>query len=180
MTGCRRVRISQRGFTLIEILVVLIVVGMLAALTIANMAGGSRQRELREQVREVYLLMQTASEQAVLNNRELGLMLEKRGYRFVAFEEETGEWSPSSEQIFRFRSFPDWLLITAHLGNDTPRLASAREDSPRPDVVFFSSGETTPFELEFTLVGNADTLHSITSDGISPLHWNRPGAEDWQ
>ncbi|MGO1232824.1 MAG: type II secretion system minor pseudopilin GspH, partial [Marinobacter sp.] len=142
MIGCRWARISQRGFTLIEILVVLIIVGMLAALTIANMAGGSRQRELQEQVREMYLLMQTASEQAVLNNRELGLVLERRGYRFVAFEEESGEWGSPPEPIFRFRSLPDWLVITAHLGNETPRLASAREDSRRPDVVFFSSGET--------------------------------------
>ena len=57
-------RADQNGFTLIEILVVLIIVGLLAALAVFNMAGSSQQRELESQVRDLYLLMQTASEQA--------------------------------------------------------------------------------------------------------------------
>ncbi len=175
-----RRRVNQNGFTLIEILVVLIIVGLLASLAVVNMAGGSQQRELQEQVRELYLLMQTASEQAVLNNREFGLVLEEGGYRFVAFEDEAEDWSASSERIFRPRSFPDWLVVTEYLESDTPRLSSGREDSLRPEVVFYSSGETTAFELEFTRSGDADTLHAITSDGISPLQWDRPGAEGEQ
>lgn len=170
-------RANLSGFTLIEILVVLIIVGLLAALTVANMAGGSRQRELQAQVRDLYLLMQTASEQAVLNNREFGLVLEDGGYRFVAFADDAGDWGASSERIFRPRRFPEGMVVTEHLEMDVPRLASATQDSLRPDVVFFSSGETTPFELEFTLSGNTDTRHVIASDGVSPLQWHRPGRE---
>ena len=48
-------RADQNGFTLIEILVVLIIVGLLAALAVFNMAGSSQQRELESQVRELYL-----------------------------------------------------------------------------------------------------------------------------
>lgn len=170
-------RAKPNGFTLIEILVVLIIVGLLAALATVNMAGGSQQRELQEQVRELYLLMQTASEQAVLNNREFGLVLEDGGYQFVAFEDETGDWRASSERLFRPRRFPDWLVITEYLENSAPRLMSANDEGLRPEVVFFSSGETTPFELEFTLRDGADTVHTIASDGISALQWHRPGAE---
>ena len=170
-------RARHDGFTLIEILVVLIIVGLLAALAVVNMAGGSQQRELQEQARELFLLMQTASEQAVLNNREFGLLLEEGGYRFVAFQDDSGDWSASSERIFRPRSFPDWLVLTEYLENDAPRLASVEEDARRPDVVFYSSGETTVFELELTLRGDTDTVHIIRSDGISPLQWQRPGME---
>ncbi|HAS77079.1 MAG TPA: type II secretion system protein GspH, partial [Marinobacter adhaerens] len=79
-----QVRSRQTGFTLIEILVVLVVVGLLASLAVFTMGGSSQQRELENEVRELYLLMQTASEQAVLNNLELGLKLEEDGYQFVA------------------------------------------------------------------------------------------------
>ena len=159
---------------------VLIIVGLLAALAVANLAGGSQQRELREQVRELYLLMQTASEQAVLNNREYGLILQDSGYRFVAFRDETRQWAAYSERLFRPRTVPEWLLITPYLESDLPRLASAENDVDRPDVVFFSSGETTPFELEFHLADSDQEPHVIASDGISPLLWRGPGVEATQ
>src|SRR5690554_7758639 len=72
---------NDSGFTLIEILVVLVLVGLLAALAVFTMGGNSQQRELQNEVRELYLLMQTASEQAVLNNLEHGLLFEENGYQ---------------------------------------------------------------------------------------------------
>lgn len=168
------------GFTLIEILVVLVLVGMLAAMAVFTMGGNSQQRELQNQVRELYLLMQTASDQAVLNNLELGLLFEENGYRFVAFEDEENDWKASGERIFRAREFPEWMVTTPFIESDAPRLASA-EDKLRPDVVFFSSGETTPFELEFTVGSETESIQTLASDGISPIQWRRPGeeGEDW-
>ncbi|MDF0750549.1 type II secretion system minor pseudopilin GspH [Marinobacter sp. 71-i] len=169
-------RTRHSGFTLIEILVVLVVVGLLAALAVMTMGGSSREREMENEVRELYLLMQTAAEQAILNNTELGLILEDEGYRFVAWEDRSGEWKEPAEHMFRMRSFPEWITVTEYIESDTPRLAS-EEDELRPDVVFFSSGETTPFELEF-LVGRDDSrMHTIASDGFSPLEWHHPGSE---
>lgn len=171
-------RTRQSGFTLIEILVVLVVVGLLASLAVMSMGGSSRDRELENEIRELYLLMQTASEQAVLNNTELGLMLEDEGYRFVAWEEQSGEWRVPGEPMFRMRGLPEWVTVTEYIENDTPRLASD-EDRLRPDVVFFSSGETTPFELEFTLGRDDSRMHIISSDGFSPLAWRYPGSEEY-
>ncbi len=167
-------RSRAAGFTLIEILVVLVVIGLLAALAVFTMAGSSQQRELENEVRELFLLMQTASEQAVLNNQELGLRLEEGEYQFVAFEDQTGDWKASGERMFRARELPDWVTVTEFIENDAPRLASA-EDRLRPDVVFFSSGETTPFELEFTLGSSTETTHVLASDGVSPMEWRKPG-----
>ncbi len=170
-----RNRANHSGFTLIEILVVLIIVGLLAALAVFNMAGSSQQRELENQVRELYLMMQTASEQAVLNNLELGLLFEDDGYRFVAFQDDSGEWKPPVERMYRKRTLPEWLTVTRYVESDAPRLTSA-EDELRPDLVFFSSGESTPFEIEFTLGRDTDNMHVIVSDGVSPLEWRQPGA----
>jgi general secretion pathway protein H len=166
----------QTGFTLIEILVVLVVVGLLASLAVFTMGGSSQQRELENEVRELYLLMQTASEQAVLNNLELGLRLEDDGYQFVAFQDQTGDWKASGERMFRARSLPEWLTVTEFIESDAPRLASS-EDTLLPDVVFFSSGETTPFELEFTIGSGSDNVHVLASDGVSPTEWRKPGDE---
>ncbi|KEF32479.1 General secretion pathway protein H [Marinobacter nitratireducens] len=169
-------RAHQAGFTLIEILVVLIIVGLLAALAVFSMGGSSQQREMENQVRELYLLMQTASEQAVLNNLEMGLKLTEDGYRFIAFQDQNREWKGSGERMFKARSFPEWMVVTEFIETDAPKLAS-EEDDLLPDVVFFSSGETTPFELEFTIGKNTDSMHVIASDGFSPMEWRKPGDE---
>jgi len=169
-----QLRAPPTGFTLIEILVVLVVVGLLASLAVFTMGGSSQQRELENEVSELYLLMQTASEQAVLNNLELGLRLEEGGYQFVAFQDQTGDWNASGERLFRARSLPEWLAVTRFIESDAPRLASA-EDRLLPDVVFFSSGETTPFELEFTIGSGSDYKQVLASDGVSPMEWRKPG-----
>ncbi|MBW0146135.1 type II secretion system minor pseudopilin GspH [Marinobacter arenosus] len=172
-----RSRTQQTGFTLLEILVVLIIVGLLASLAVFTMGGSSQQRQLTNEVRDLYLLMQTASEQAVVNNLELGLLVEPDSYQFVAYQDQTGDWKASGERLFRERTLPEWLVVTEFIENDAPRLASA-EDELRPDVVFFSSGETTPFELEFTIGKSSDYMHVLASDGVSPLEWRQPGDEE--
>jgi general secretion pathway protein H len=121
--------------------------------------------------------MQAASEQAVLNNLELGLMFDDEGYQFVAFQEDTGEWRASGERIFRKRALPEWLDVTVYVDTNAPRLPTS-EDQTLPDVVFFSSGETTPFELELTAVDRTDHRQVIASDGLSPMEWRKPGMEE--
>ena len=164
------------GFTLIEILVVLIVVGLLASLAVFTLGGSSQQRQLENQVQELYLLMQTASDQSVLNNQELGVTVNEGGYQFLAFQDEDGDWKPEDERLFHARSFPDWLVITKFIENDAPKLASG-DDRTLPDVVFFSSGETTPFQIEFTVAGTPDQKQVLESDGVSGVHWRKPGEE---
>ncbi|MDI9245296.1 type II secretion system minor pseudopilin GspH [Marinobacter sp. CHS3-4] len=169
------------GFTLIEILVVLVVVGMLVALATFTLGGNSLRRDLDNEAQKLFLLMQTVSEQAIINNTELGLVLEEDAYRFVAYDEQRGSWKPSGERLYRQRKMPEWLVVTEYIENDAPRLASSEDDEIRPDIVLFSSGEATPFELELTLDSpsavNDDYVHRIVSDGVSPIEWQHPGRE---
>lgn len=168
----------SRGFTLIEILVVLVVVGMLVALATFTLGGNSLRRDLNNEVEKLFLLMQTVSEQAVLNNTEFGLVIEDKQYQFLAFDQQSGTWRPYQERLYRQRTLPEWLVVTKYIENDAPRLAS-NDDQLRPDVVLFSSGETTPFELEFA-IGSAgaaddDYVHNLFSDGVSSVEWQHPG-----
>lgn len=161
---------------MIEILVVLIVVGLLAALAVANLGGSTQQRELENTAGELYLLMQTASEQAVLNNQELGVALEDDSYRFLVFDDQDAEWVAQGERLFQPRQIPDWLVISSIIDSNLPTLAG-NERALRPDIVFFSSGEVTPFELELTPAGAPDTRHRIQSEGFGEIRWLKPGQE---
>jgi general secretion pathway protein H len=175
------------GFTLIEIMVVLVVVGMLVALATFTMGGNSLRRDLDNEAQKLFLLMQTVSEQAVLNNTEFGLVIDEEHYRFLSYDEQTGTWKPPQERLYRRRSLPEWLVVTKYIESDAPRLASGNDDDDdderaTPDVVLFSSGETTPFELELTIgsenLTGSDYAHSLLSDGVSAIVWDNPGKEE--
>lgn len=174
MTTMRR---QINGFTMIEILVVLVVVGLLAALAVANIGGNQQKREMENAVSQMFLLMQSASEQAVLDNSEIGLKLEEKQYRFLRFDDLTGEWVPMKDRMFRSYRYPEWLVVTDIIEDDLPRLTTD-EDQERPDIVFFSSGEVTPFEMEFTIGSDTDLLYRVFVNETGQLDWQKPGEEE--
>lgn len=177
-------RPGQAGFTMIEILVVLVLVGLLASLAIVNLGGGSEQREMNSKVRELYVLMQTATEQAILNNEELGLVVDEQGYRFLVYDELEQEWRSESERLFRGRDFPDWMSVTLFSEDDIPPLARGDDDEEdeegrlRPDIVFYSSGETTPFELEFLATPSPEQRYRLIADGLDEIELQTPSDTD--
>lgn len=169
-----------RGFTLIEIMVVMVVVGLLAVIAVVNLGGGAQQRELENAARELFLLMQTASEQAVLNNQEMGLVIDDESYRFLAFNSLERIWEPQKERLFATRQLPEWIALTYQTEDNLPTLPGVKndEDDPRPDLVFFSSGEITPFEMQMTVSGNNELVYHIESDGLNGLDWRTPADEE--
>ena len=167
---------AQNGFTLIEILVVLVIIGLMATLAVFTMGGSSQQRELEVQAQDLYLRMQVMSEQAVLNNLEAGLVLESDRYQFVVFDDETQAWNASPERLFQARALPIWLSVDTVVDADGPRLTN-NNNTLRPDVVFFSSGESTAFEIELMVKGQVLPSHRLYSDGMSLIRWQKPGDE---
>lgn len=182
LTGSKHAR--QTGFTMIEIMVVMVVVGLLASLAIVNLGGGSQQREMTSKIRELYVLMQTASEQAILNNEEFGLVIDEQGYRFVVFDELEQQWKSQSERLFQGRGFPESMSVTLFSEGDIPRLARGDEEEEdeenqlRPDIVFYSSGETTPFELEFLATPSSDRVYRLVADGLNEIEMKTPSDTD--
>lgn len=165
-------RAGQGGFTLIELMVVLIIIGLLASLAMTGLSGNHSNREVKEAASNLRLLMQEASDRAVLDNQEIGLVMDDQGYSFLVFDENEKTWRSMLKKPFSPRSFPETLTLVKHVDLDIPSMNASDESERIPDIVFFSSGEHTPFRLEFSLKARSDVSYSIVSDGFSQLHWN--------
>ncbi|TVP60268.1 MAG: type II secretion system protein GspH [Halomonadaceae bacterium] len=166
----------QRGFTLIEMMVVLIVIGLLVSLVGLNMGGGGERRQLEERTRDLYLKMQAASDEAVISNREIGLVFDDERYFFIVYSMEEDRWEQRQDRRLPPGSLPQWINLDLQTEGAEEALPVGDDDEDLiPSLVFFSSGEVTPFDLELRYEDQADSAHYLVSDGINPLQWFRPG-----
>ena len=83
------------GFTLIEVLLVILLIGVLASMVVYNFQGESRSQRLSKETDKLQARIQLASELAMLKNLELGLFLDEHSYRFMLFADN--KWLPIRE-----------------------------------------------------------------------------------
>jgi len=135
------------GFTLIEILVVVVILAVLAGAVTLAVGGVGGERQLARAAEQMRALVGFACEQAELTGRDIGVSMDTHGYRFT--RRNRTEWLQADTEELRPRV---WLAgTTAVLSRDGQPLQVTGEAPDKPQVVCFSSGELTPFRLELAL-----------------------------
>lgn len=135
---------TSRGFSLIEILVVIVILAVLAGAVSLALAGAGGERMLAREAERAQALLAYACEQAELGGRTIGISLSKHGYRFSRTEQEV--WLPYKDGELRARHWPP-PLAAALRRDDVP--VQLGEDFPeKPQLLCFASGELTPFRLD--------------------------------
>jgi general secretion pathway protein H len=133
----------QLGFTLLELMVVLVIVGVVITFAVLSAGGESRAEQLQREARRLAALLDMASEEAVLRGEQRAVRFSEDGYEFMVLQ--GAEWLPLSEDpVLRQRALPEGVELRLELeDNPPPELVS--EDSELPQVFLLSSGEMTPF-----------------------------------
>lgn len=187
------------GFTLIELLVVVLILGILMGSAVISIDLGGDQRALQAFGQRLIQRIDLARDRAIQNNQEWGMRVAADDYFFVAFDEEQRQWFaqqqapftpdiPPRPVIFQLQVH-DQFGVDSDAGMFTPRdgqnngskaPGSSRSLMQRtPDLVFFSSGETMPFDLEVVIEDmpsrRADGFR-ISTDGFQPLRLEMIGA----
>lgn len=165
-----------RGFTLLEIMLVLLLMGLAAGYVMFNAFSVSQADRLEEEVKRLQVIMDMASDYAVLNQQEIGVRFEPddNTYYFVALD-DNDEWQRiDGEEIYAEYSLPQEFYFTLNL-DDLPWDAEDRlfdrdifdeslsvadegveigneeeKKLPPPQILIMSSGEVTPFSLTFS------------------------------
>ncbi|PIY20890.1 MAG: type II secretion system protein GspH [Deltaproteobacteria bacterium CG_4_10_14_3_um_filter_60_8] len=139
----------RAGFTLIEVLVVLVIISIVLGVVTLNV--DHRRDDVAEAVRRLGAIVRLASEEAVLRSRELAMQVEPGGYRFLEIGKD-GFVPVEGDEVLRPRQLPEGLELTLALEGEPVQLVAAEEadgkEDQRPARIFLlSSGEVTPFEL---------------------------------
>jgi general secretion pathway protein H len=147
--GQERFRRVVRGFTLIELMVVLVIVGVMITFVTLSVDSDPRDKELATEASRLAALVELASEEAILRSSQLAIRFTETDYAFFAFL--NGQWQPvENDPQFRQREMPDGMSMSLTLDEAPPFDLTAEEDEQPPQVFLLSSGEMTPFTVEFS------------------------------
>jgi general secretion pathway protein H len=145
----------SKGFTLIEILVVLVIMAVVISLAVLSIGTTGRDAQLDEESRRIEGLVDILHERALLEGRDFGIRIEPTAYEFVVYEPNRDRWLPlKDEHEFRHRDLPKGVSFQLELDSVNVVLKpidrgalSADDTPPGPQVAIAASGEGTPFHL---------------------------------
>jgi general secretion pathway protein H len=131
------------GFTLLELLVVLVIAGIMLGAVAFNAMPGER-KILQNEAQRIALLLQLARDEAIVRNRPIAFEAESDRYRFLIREENT--WQPlTGDDMLHEREFkgaPIALTISPpQAGGGLPlRLVFGREPVDKAFVMTLAHG----------------------------------------
>lgn len=198
----RRSATTIAGFTLMEVLVVIVIIGVIvtAATLSFGILGGDRESE--DEARRFWALLQQAREEAELQTADIGVYVAASSYEFLRMDPRKRLWVPiGGDALYVPRELPDGLRFRVWLESREiilkPQLPDRSEDEedeeegeeeetvvdrtvPNPNgrqenppqIMVLSSGEIMPFELQIERDG-AEALWRVVAQPDNDLRVER-------
>ena len=162
---------AGKGFTLLELLVVVVIVAILFTYTTLAIRSDSAEDIIKKEAQRMERLVQLALEESILRGEEYGLEIYLDGYRFLRFADN--QWLPiSGDKILRERELPLEMELEMRLEETEIVIELASEPmteqkldldtesddedkkQTKPQIYLLSSGEITPeFDVRFYITG---------------------------
>ena len=171
----------SKGFTLVEILVVVVIMAVVVSLAVMSIGVTGRDGQLDDESRRIEGLVGLLHERALFEGRDFGLRIEPTAYEFVVYDSRRDRWMPfAQEKEFRHRNLPKGLSFQLMLDSQVvvikpiDRTLSSDEPPPGPQVAIAASGEGTPFRLTLLRDGTSAKA-SVDGDALGKI--SRTGSD---
>lgn len=153
-----------RGFTLVELLVVLVILGCVVGVVTLSTGLASPERALRNEAERLAGLIGVVSEEAVLDNRDYGIRFEAQAYQVLRHDPQQQRWQALGQDLHRL---PAWAVLSVELEEGALHLADDEaQDDLQPQLVLLSSGELSPFQLTLADQRRGGARLRLSSDGF--------------
>jgi general secretion pathway protein H len=183
-------RARARGFTLLEILVVIVIIGVMVSMATLSIGVLGADREVEEETRRVWAVLRQAREEAELQALDLAVFVGTTDYEFLRFDTRRNEWQPVvDDKLYAQRTLPQGLRFRLWMeGREIvlkPGLPdrSKKDESQKwpPQLTVLSSGDVVPFELQLER-DNSPALWRMTSlaDGDLRVEQRRKDQDEWR
>lgn len=159
--------LKRSGFTLLEILLVIVLIGILASAVVLNFDGDTAEEQVDKEVTRFQQVFQFIAETAQLRQQEWGVVVAENDYAFVYFADGSWQWVQQPE-VAKPHRLPEGIQLQLEIEglpgaeqNLLSQLEWQQEEQtslsteegvakpPLPQIFILSSGEISPFRLSF-------------------------------
>jgi general secretion pathway protein H len=185
--GGSRAHSRSSGFTLVEILVVVVIIGIVASMVTLSVGVLGRDREVEDQTRRFWAVLQQAREEADLQSLDIGVFVSDNAYEYLLFDQRRGAWQPIyDDKLYERRELPEGLRFRLWLeGREIVMKPGAVDRSDEeedkkwaPQIAVLSSGEIAPFELRIER-DSTDALWRVVGLADNDLRMEQRGNNEW-
>jgi general secretion pathway protein H len=146
-TGTSISSVPERGFTLLEIMITLVLIGIISGFAILAIPGGTEEERLATEAKRLATLIELNRQEAILLGEPRGVRFSERSYEFMAMS-ANGDWGPVSRStLLQQYTLPAGLRLRL-IVEGHPVIFD--EASSQPQVLLLSSGEATDFSAIFS------------------------------
>lgn len=168
----RSINKNQQGFTLLEIMLVILLMGMISVSVIMTLPNHSSTDEnIHWQAQRFNTLLQFAQDEALMSGLELAIEFKENSYQFAFYNQDTRKWLAIQDSSFdSLVELPSTIIFEYELlGSvwdeievddqddfiDESYLVHIEGDNKTknitPQVYIMSNGEVTPFTVTFSM-----------------------------
>jgi general secretion pathway protein H len=181
---------KNSGFTLLELMIVIVLIGLFTTVVIPSITWGGSEEKVEKASHRFKAVFDLASDYAMINNFELGLIIKDNNYRFVAFDgqrwvdfaaEKYFEPSDLEEELELELELEGLLWAENNLLNEVTFEVEEDDDNEdkemlSPQIFILSSGDITPFRLTFSLEQDfaEPVYYQVTGDFTAPVTVDGP------
>jgi len=180
--------LAQHGFTLLEILVVIVIIGVMVSMATLSIGLLGADRQSEEEARRVWAVIGQAREEAELQAIDLAIFVGATDYEFLRFDTRRNQWLPVvDDKLYAQRTLPEGLRFRLWMEGRELVLKPGLPDRSKkgesekwpPQLTVLSSGDVVPFELQIERDG-APAMWRMTSLADGDLRVERRKDErDW-
>jgi len=137
-------RAGASGFTLVEILIVIAVIGVIVTLATLSF-GNDRASNIQREARQLASRIELARDEAVISSQAIGIRFESDRYHFLQQvpPDSGAAWAPTQgDRLFREYEMPDYMELRFEVAE-----GSVGDGEETVDAIVWSTGLVTPFEV---------------------------------
>ena len=173
---------SFSGYTLLEVLAVLVIVSLMVGITVVNMPALLQTDHFDQESDRLKVMFSMIRDRAAMRSEEYGFRVntatfgEQYEYAFYLYDEQLQTWE-LMETPFSTHKLPRGIRLNLSVEGDVMQLPYNDEETP-PPVLVLSSGEITHFELLMENVDDPDFNRILSTDGYGEVDWEIVGDDD--
>ena len=141
-----------RGFTLLEILIVLVIIAVMTTVAVLSIGVLGGDRGLEDEGDRFTDVVATASQQAELEGRDYGIWIGPGRYQVYAFSVTKQLWEMlPDDRMYEEHELPSGVTLDLQIEGRPVAIGLDKPTEPRvPQVFLFASGDAAPYRLSLT------------------------------